>query len=73
MAPLVRPRQWGMFTDEPAAAGRVLFAANWGASLRQLTTNQAFLDFIRERDPLQAAGFAGWPAVQALEKWIPRI
>ena len=70
MAPLVRPRQWGMSQMSLRLLGG--FVQQLGRKFTDNSNDQAFLDFIRERDPLQPQVLpVAW--VQALEKWIPRI
>lgn len=70
MAPLVRPRKWGVSQFSLRLLGG--FVQQLGRRFTENSTDQAFLDFIRERDPLQAQ-FLPVAWVQALEKWIPRI
>ena len=70
MAPLVRPRKWGVSQVSLRLLGG--FAQQFGRRFTDNSTDQAFLDFIRERDPLQSQVLpVAW--VLALEKWIPRI
>lgn len=70
MAPLVRPRKWGVSQVSLRLLGG--FVQQLGRRFTENSTDQAFLDFIRERDPLQSQVLpVAW--VQALEKWIPRI
>lgn len=70
MAPLVRPRQWGVSQMSLRLLGG--FVHQLGRKFTDNSNDQAFLDFIRERDPLQSQVLPlAW--VQALEKWIPRI
>ncbi|UAW98834.1 alpha/beta hydrolase [Halopseudomonas nanhaiensis] len=70
MAPLVRPRQWGMSQMSLRLLGG--FVQQLGRRFTDNSNDRDFLDFIRERDPLQPQVLpVAW--VQALEKWIPRI
>ncbi|QJD59306.1 alpha/beta hydrolase [Pseudomonas sp. gcc21] len=70
MAPLVRPRQWGMSQMSLKLLGG--FIQQLGRRFTDNSNDPDFLAFIRERDPLQAQILpVAW--VQALEKWIPRI
>lgn len=70
MAPLVRPRKWGVSQVSLRLLGG--FVQQLGRRFTVNSTDQEFLDFIRERDPLQSQVLpVAW--VQALEKWIPRI
>jgi alpha-beta hydrolase superfamily lysophospholipase len=70
MAPLVRPRKWGVSQVSLRLLGG--FVQQLGRRFTENSTDQEFLEFIRERDPLQAQ-FLPVAWVQALEKWIPRI
>lgn len=70
MAPLIRPRQWGVSQFSLRLLGG--FVEQLGRRFTDNSNDQAFLDFIRERDPLQSQVLpVAW--VQALERWIPRI
>lgn len=70
MAPLVRPRKWGVSQVSLRLLGG--FVQQFGRRFTENSTDQEFLDFIRERDPLQSQVLpVAW--VQALGKWIPRI
>ena len=70
MAPLVRPRQWGMSQFSLKLLGG--FIQQLGRRFTDNSTDEAFLEFIRQRDPLQPQVLpVAW--VQALDKWIPRI
>lgn len=70
MAPLIRPRQWGVSQFSLRLLGG--FVQQLGRRFTDNSNDQAFLDFIRERDPLQSQVLpVAW--VQALERWIPRI
>ena len=70
MAPLVRPRQWGVSQFSLKLLGGFIQQL-----VRRFTDNSTdvdFLEFIRQHDPLQAQVLpVAW--VQALDKWIPRI
>ena len=70
LAPLVRPTGW--------LAGKVLyrlvrpFLDTWGRAFSRNSSDTDFLDFLRNRDPLQARALSlDW--VGALADWIPRI
>lgn len=70
MAPLIRPRQWGMSQVSLRLLGGVV--QQLGRRFTANSTDEEFLAFIRERDPLQPMVLpVAW--VQALEQWIPRI
>ena len=70
MAPLVRPKQWGMSQMSLRLLGG--FVQQLGRRFTENSNDQDFLAFVRERDPLQPLVLpVAW--VQALEKWIPRI
>ena len=70
MAPLVRPRQWLFSQMGLKLLGG--FVQQLGRRFTDNSTDEAFLEFIRSRDPLQPQVLpVAW--VQALERWIPRI
>lgn len=70
MAPLVRPRQWGVSQFSLKLLGG--FIQQLGRRFTDNSTDEEFLAFIRERDPLQPQVLpVAW--VQALDKWIPHI
>ncbi|WP_090274195.1 phospholipase BipL [Halopseudomonas litoralis] len=70
MAPLVRPRQWGVSQFSLKLLGG--FIQQLGRRFTDNSTDLDFLEFIRQHDPLQAQVLpVAW--VQALDKWIPRI
>src|SRR5690554_861543 len=70
MAPLVRPRQWGVSQFSLKLLGG--FIQQLGRRFSDNSTDVDFLEFIRQHDPLQAQVLpVAW--VQALDKWIPRI
>lgn len=70
MAPLVRPRQWGVSQMGLRLLGG--FVQQLGRKFTDNSGDQEFLDFIRVHDPLQSQVLpVAW--VQALERWIPRI
>lgn len=70
MAPLVRPRQWGVSQFSLKLLGG--FIQQLGRRFTDNSTDVDFLEFIRQHDPLQAQVLpVAW--VQALDKWIPRI
>lgn len=70
MAPLIRPRQWVVSQFSLRLLGG--FVQQLGRRFTDNSNDQVFLDFIRERDPLQSQVLpVAW--VQALERWIPRI
>ena len=70
MAPLVRPRQWGMSQFSLKVLGG--FVQQLGRRFTDNSTDEDFLEFIRQHDPLQPQVLpVAW--VQALDKWIPRI
>ncbi|MDX5372380.1 MAG: alpha/beta hydrolase [Pseudomonadaceae bacterium] len=70
LAPLVRPRAWGL-----SRLSYHLLAPFRSAIPRRFSANSSdaeFLDFVRRRDPLQAQTLpTAW--VGALGRWIPRI
>ncbi len=70
LAPLVRPTGW--------LPGRILyrlvrpFLDTWGRGFSHNSNDPDFLEFLRERDPLQARALSlDW--VGALKDWVPRI
>lgn len=70
MAPLVRPRQWGVSQLSLKLLGG--FIQQLGRRFTDNSTDGDFLAFIREHDPLQPQVLpVAW--VQALDQWIPRI
>lgn len=70
MAPLVRPKQWGMSQFSLKLLGG--FIQQLGRRFTDNSTDTDFLEFIRQHDPLQPQVLpVAW--VQALDKWIPRI
>lgn len=70
MAPLVRPKQWGVSQFSLKLLGG--FIHQLGRRFTDNSTDGEFLDFIRQHDPLQSQVLpVAW--VQALDKWIPRI
>ncbi|MCL5042513.1 MAG: alpha/beta hydrolase [Gammaproteobacteria bacterium] len=70
MAPLVRPRQWLLSQMGLRMLGG--FVNQLGRKFTDNSSDEEFLRFIRENDPLQPLVLpVAW--VQALEKWIPRI
>lgn len=70
MAPLVRPKQWGVSQFSLKLLGGFIQQLN--RRFTDNSTDQDFLDFIRQHDPLQPQVLpVAW--VQALDKWIPHI
>lgn len=70
MAPLVRPRQWGWSRMGLKVLGH--FTRQLERRFTDNSGDQAFLQFIREQDPLQLRVLpVAW--LRALEQWIPRI
>lgn len=67
LAPLVRAAQWRQVEWSHRLLG--MWLAKFPRKFRQNTSDQAFLDFIRERDPLQdRAVDSRW--VGALRRWV---
>ncbi|TVP91282.1 MAG: alpha/beta hydrolase [Pseudomonadaceae bacterium] len=70
MAPLVRPKQWLLSQMGLRMLGG--FVSQLGRKFTDNSSDEDFLRFIRENDPLQPLVLpVAW--VQALEKWILRI
>src|SRR5690554_1238782 len=70
MAPLVRPKQWGVSQFSLKLLGGFIQQLN--RRFTDNSTDQDFLDFIRQHDPLQPQVLpVAW--VRALDKWIPHI
>lgn len=70
MAPLVRPKQWGLSQFSLKLLGG--FIQQLSRRFTDNSTDGEFLAFIRQHDPLQPMVLpVAW--VRALDKWIPRI
>ena len=70
LAPLVRPRAWGLSKLSYHLIGP--FRREIPRRFSENSTDAAFLDFLRHRDPLQPRHLpTAW--VGALARWIPRL
>jgi alpha-beta hydrolase superfamily lysophospholipase len=70
LAPLVRPRAWGLSKLSYHLLGP--FRSELPRRFSANSNDAEFLDFVRHRDPLQPRTLPT-PWVGALAKWIPRI